>query len=287
MFGRKNEETQIEEKEQKQPETINVKEPFLIPNKEIPEKQMQDFIKMIEITRQETSNVPKAPILYQDIETGRILFFEVDICLPLKTKDEVTLWYRTKHEGVLNKKLRVFEAVTNYRVFYYDLTNPHPLTWSLSNGESVVVNNQRRYSTSQRQGSFAGFGARGIFAGSTGGTSLSQSETVGDVVLMSEGQIDFTFFGIEDPHGLAGLIKNVVKNRMDLVEKLRMQDANDKVPKVLNKDSINCEKCGSSNPNKSKFCNKCGAKLGSACTKCGAYNPDNSSFCNKCGFTLK
>ena len=274
------------EEEPKQSESISNEEPYIIPKKEIPEKQMQEFIKMIEITRQETSNIPKAPILYQDIETGRILFFEVDICLPLKTKDEVTLWYRTKYDGVLNKKLRAFEAVTNYRVFYYDLTNPHPLTWPLFTDESVVVNNQRRYSTSQRQGSFAGLGARGIFVGSTGGTSLSQSETVGDVVLMSEGQIDFTFFGIEDPHGLAGLIKNVVKNGMDLVEKLGVQDANDKAPKIVNRGSINCEKCGVSNPSNSKFCNKCGAKLSSTCTKCGTNNPNESSFCNKCGFAL-
>lgn len=105
---------------------------------------------------------------------------------------------------------------------------------------------------------------------------------------MFEGQIDFTFFSVADPHGLAGLLKSVIKYHEEILKKAEEQDKNDmKEITDKQKNLLDCQKCGTQNPMRSKFCNKCGAKLSSTCTKCGADNPDESSFCNKCGFTLK
>ena len=289
LFGRKKEKNNAEQKEIKKAETIKVEEPFLIPEKEIPEKQVQEFINAVEITRQKTEHLSKAPILYQDEDTGKIKAFDVDVFLPLKTKDEEVLWYRAKHEGVFNKKLRGFDAVTNYRAYYYDLAQPHvPLIRFLGGTEDIVVNNQKRYSTSQRTGNFAGIGARGTFVGSSGGISESVSQTIGDVNIMDEGQIQFTFFSVEDPSGLARLLKHVIKNRDELHEKLKEQDGNKKTEKEkTSKNTINCENCGTANLSNSKFCNKCGIKLNKPCSQCGKVNPSGSSFCNECGFALQ
>jgi Double zinc ribbon len=49
---------------------------------------------------------------------------------------------------------------------------------------------------------------------------------------------------------------------------------------------MKCSGCGSGNPEGSKFCNECGAKLDLVCSQCGTPNPPSSKFCNQCGDSL-
>ena len=44
-----------------------------------------------------------------------------------------------------------------------------------------------------------------------------------------------------------------------------------------------CVKCGENIPEKSLFCNYCGAKQALTCSACGAELPQGSAFCNQCG----
>jgi membrane protease subunit (stomatin/prohibitin family) len=49
---------------------------------------------------------------------------------------------------------------------------------------------------------------------------------------------------------------------------------------------VACPKCGTQNPQVSKFCSSCGAKLGPptvACAKCKAEVPLGVKFCSECG----
>lgn len=46
---------------------------------------------------------------------------------------------------------------------------------------------------------------------------------------------------------------------------------------------IKCPNCGASNPENSKFCNECGAKLLAVCSSCGHPISFNTKFCNECG----
>ena len=215
---------------------------------------------------------------------GKLELLDFDGNFPFLLDGEEVLWHREAKKGIFNKKLRAFEVLTNYRAFFYDIDSHQAVTCSLLFGD-VVVNNQKRLSESQRQGSFAGVGARGTFAGLTGGTSTSASQNVGDVNIMFDGHIDFTFYSIEDPSGLANLLKQVIKSQNELGKKLDAQRGIKK--ETLDKDSINCEKCGTLNLRNSKFCNKCGLKLNKPCSKCGKVNPSGSSFCNECGYTLQ
>ena len=46
-----------------------------------------------------------------------------------------------------------------------------------------------------------------------------------------------------------------------------------------------CARCGSANPDGSKFCSECGGPLARACPSCG--NPAAAGkFCNECGTSL-
>ena len=287
MFGRKKEKQlgahKPDEKSIEKEEKIELADIFLIPVSQIPDSQKQEFLNALEKTRVSKENLDaRMPILYEEENTGIIKYFDANIFLPTKEKNENVLWYRIKNEGVFNKKIRAFEALTNYRAYFYDLHLADCRTWSINADVDVVVNNQKRVSESQRQGSFAGLGARGTFVGSTGGSSTGESQTFGDVNLLYEGQIDFTFFSVADPNGLAKLIKYVINNAKDVYKKLEKQDK-----KKLETKDINCSKCGKTNPTSSKFCNSCGNKLNFACTKCGKINESGSSFCNECGFVLQ
>ena len=55
---------------------------------------------------------------------------------------------------------------------------------------------------------------------------------------------------------------------------------------------VTCKACGVSNPEGTKFCRECGAKLeqpapkGNFCPSCGSANPAGTRFCSNCGNKL-
>ena len=50
---------------------------------------------------------------------------------------------------------------------------------------------------------------------------------------------------------------------------------------------MKCPKCQFENPERMKFCGKCGTKMEFICPKCNFSNPTEFSFCGKCGHNLK
>jgi class 3 adenylate cyclase len=48
-----------------------------------------------------------------------------------------------------------------------------------------------------------------------------------------------------------------------------------------------CAKCKTENPKGLKFCNECGAALGSSCASCGFENAPRAKFCGECGAALR
>ncbi|MGZ5341482.1 MAG: adenylate/guanylate cyclase domain-containing protein [Solirubrobacterales bacterium] len=51
--------------------------------------------------------------------------------------------------------------------------------------------------------------------------------------------------------------------------------------------SRTCPTCGTTNPEKAKFCMSCGGALGAKCSNCGAESPPSAKFCIECGNPLK
>ena len=218
-------------------------------------------------------------------ESGKYISYEFDGRIPFLINNEEVLWHREISTGLFKKKITAFEVITNFRVFLGSLTTYQGDYWPFILGDDVVVNNQKRISSSERNSTFTGLGRRGTFIGSSGGSSTSESETIGDVNIMAEGKIDYTIVSVEDPNGLAKLIKNLIKNQKELAEEYGKQQRLENLSKDT--ETKNCVKCGVSNSPDSKFCKKCGTKLKSTCPKCGKNNADDASFCNSCGFALQ
>lgn len=49
---------------------------------------------------------------------------------------------------------------------------------------------------------------------------------------------------------------------------------------------MRCPQCGFDNPPGTKFCGRCGSKLGIPCPACGTPNPEHFTFCGTCGARL-
>jgi hypothetical protein len=205
--------------------------------------------------------------------------------VPLLADGEEVLWHREKMDGIINKKLRAFEALTNFRVMFYDFQSCEGFGDILLAGGEVIVANQKRLSESQRSGTFAGGAARGTFAGSSGGSSYGESQTFGDVKLVDNGSVLFTYYQVADPHGLARLMRHAIESQARLGRKLDEKRKSGTQTSGASK-SVLCIECDSSNPEGSKFCNKCGGKMDFSCHKCGQSNPRGASFCNSCGAEL-
>lgn len=284
LFSKKENKNEIKKTQDEKVGNFELEDVFLIPVSEIPEKSKRDMALSIEIERQFLAEKGWDEMKYAiTLENGEPVLID-DILLPMKCKGEQVLWYRKIEDGIFNKTLRGYEAFTEYRCYFYDLKD-HLRTWSLITGDmDVVVTNQKRISESQRDGNFVGFGNRGVFTGSSGGTSRSESQTYGDVNIMLDGEIDFTFFNVVDPNGLAKLIKYTIKKAKEGEEKNKKFVESKR--KLENKE-IKCISCNNPNSSDAKFCNKCGHKFTTVCSKCKNINPSDSSFCNQCGFTLQ
>src|SRR5262245_51726211 len=49
---------------------------------------------------------------------------------------------------------------------------------------------------------------------------------------------------------------------------------------------MQCERCGTENPARAKFCIECGTALQRRCAQCGGENAPQAKFCGQCGGAL-
>ena len=294
-------------KEEKPEEEFDyVPEQFIIPDSEIPDGYKLEFVDKVEKFGKwydENWNDDEEPQLaYWNIIEEKPALASVPWRFPYRfdvteeiektgLKPEETIWCRINHDGVVNRKLKNFEVVTNYRIYFMDCTQDEfrdgvkvLTSYYLANAD-VVVNNSKRVSNSTRTGSYAGVGLRGIRSGTYGGTSNSQSQTIGDVSIMNEGIEEYTFYGVLDPQGLKNILKSIFKNQSQFRKKCDKYI--DLATGGVSSNDVPCPKCNSGNPKNSKFCNDCGEKLQLECPSCNKVNPLGSKFCNECGEKLE
>lgn len=262
---------------------------------ELDDKHTDEFLQKIETLKQ--SNFDNSYWTYRSlsIPTGVGTVATVDIypLAPFLAEGEEIIWHNMSTSGRRHKKIVWLQALTNYRVYYYNYTVYNSGIVVLLPGlQDVVVTNQRRASSSFSVGTYSM--SRYNISGFR--NSQTTSRMVGDIQFIAEGRPYITFRQVGDPHGLANLVKSLKRQQSHIrtgghqvqvqSEQVQRGAKMAQIPTRIDKDEKKCSQCNHSNPHGSEFCNSCGSKLKSGCPNCGQINPDQSKFCNRCGFAL-
>jgi hypothetical protein len=181
---------------------------------------------------------------------------------PFLSEGEELLWINTKIEGMVNKRIRWLEALTNFRAIYYDFTKHDSGRILLSFVDDVIVKKQETTSKPDRVGTFTENCVR--FFSDTGiDTSYGTGETIGDVLFMKDGKPAVTFLHVSDPSYIANAAKSVIKQLftpLRSAKKTQLPIVEGPVIKVKTSEAGEpiCPYCDSVNQIGSQFCNKCG-----------------------------
>jgi hypothetical protein len=124
---------------------------------------------------------------------------------------EEILWYRTLQKGIFRKKNVEVIVVTNHRVMKEYPLNGKLFSLLLTQIDDVQVLNQHRDSNS----SMTGVGVRSGNMRTTQYQGRSRSKTIGSIMLMSKDNPDFSLDNIQDPVGLANMIKSARKMMLE------------------------------------------------------------------------
>src|SRR5215208_2392068 len=135
---------------------------------------------------------------------------------------EEILWYRTLQKGVFRKKTVEVIIVTNHRIMKEYPLNGKLFSLLLTQIDDVQVLNQHRDSNA----SMTGVGVRTGNLRTTQYQGRSRSKTIGSILLMSKDNPDFSLDDIQDPVGLANMIKSARKMMLE-EQKEEEKQAND------------------------------------------------------------
>jgi hypothetical protein len=156
----------------------------------------------------EDKEVPRITQYVQGIiELGNNNYWSNVYGLPFLLEGESIIWSNLQTEGTFKKRATWLEVVTNYRILQYSYQQHAANAVSLAALEDIVVMNQKRISQSTGYGSYGR--SKYHIAGSGG--SRSTGMTIGDIVFVSQGRPFITFSQVQDPRGLAKLIKSIRK----------------------------------------------------------------------------
>lgn len=101
------------------------------------------------------------------------------------------------------------------------------------------------------------------------------------------GKMAIAQYGLESFGEVADKLKLVQSNLNMATKELDAQKAEQEAKERAAEavaEATKCPSCGYANPEGTKFCQECGAKLGSLkCVSCGADLPPGSRFCGECG----
>ncbi len=124
--------------------------------------------------------------------------------VPLRLGEQLAWTHELKH-GVLHREVVMVLAISNMRVFQYDLANNSENGYPI-NQISIAVMNERRESTGLSYGTYYGSGV-GAFNSMRTGTS----HPIGDLVFTVDGKVVMEWRGLNDPHGIVNLVRAIQK----------------------------------------------------------------------------
>lgn len=164
--------------------------------------------------------------------------------------------------GFISKRYKWVKAVTNIRALYYEFDTHLSTFITLPIIEDVVVTNKRAESSSQHQATAYTFRpGSGLYSYSNvQGNTQTTSVTIGDVLIMYGGKPVIRLDSVEDPDGVAALVRAAVnESQVNLREVAKVPPAEESKP-VIPTAPV-CPSCGSPFPAGSRFCNQCGSQI--------------------------
>lgn len=215
--------------------------------------------------------------------------------IPFLSPGETMVWNNIHTEGVVNKKIRQLDLITNYRIYQYDFEDHMGNYVLMSAVEDVIVSNQRRLSDSNRYGNYV----KSSYTITGQGKTKTTSHTVGDISILANGKPLVLFREVSDPNGLARMIKSMNKqckftmeqppqlNKEYVVDISKPEDDSENI--IIEPEAPICVFCKKKNLSNAKFCNYCGQALSKSgqCRICNHENPKDAKFCNECGSNLQ
>ncbi|HET7284845.1 MAG TPA: zinc ribbon domain-containing protein [Nitrososphaeraceae archaeon] len=216
----------------------------------------------------------------------------VYLLAPFLNEEEEVLWFNVKTN--MKTFIKSIEAITNFRILQYDYEEHGGNYIGIVGFDEPEVSNLTNTSKDNHS-NIEGFVHSKNTISELKSQGMTSAATTGDVSFALRGKPFIIFKQVGDPVQVCKLAKTAKERKSEEInsnkkiasEYIRIhEDKKNEDAKKKITATIACSQCGSINPDKSRFCNKCGSKLLVECTKCNAANPHGSSFCNKCGFAL-
>ena len=178
---------------------------------------------------------------------------------PFLAQGEQVLWKEEDMAGFISKRYKWVKAVTNIRALYYEFDTHKSTFITLPIIEDVVVTDKRVESSSQHQAMAYTFRpCSGPYSYSNvQGNTQATSVTIGDVLIIYGGRPVIRLNSVEDPDGVAALVRAAVKeSRISLREVMPISGETEDMPA-----NPACPSCGSHNSAGARFCNQCGSQI--------------------------
>ena len=131
---------------------------------------------------------------------------------PFLAKGEELLWSYIGTEGVLNKKLSFLIALTNFRAIIYFFDSHESEVVFLSSIDEISVLNSRRIFYSSGLENFFPRGLADLKISLNEKKRGKQSQTMGDIVFIKNGEKIIKFGQMMNPKGLADFAKSIKNN---------------------------------------------------------------------------
>ncbi|MGI0020956.1 MAG: zinc ribbon domain-containing protein, partial [Nitrososphaera sp.] len=149
---------------------------------------------------------------------------------------------------------RWVKAVTNIRALYYDFETHLGTFITLPMIEDIVVTGKRVESSSQHMANAYTFRPG---SGNYSYSNIPTSVTIGDVLIMHAGAPVIRLNSVQDPDGVAGLLRAAAKE--SLASLRAPSPSASAAPGQPERGS--CPACGLRNPAGARFCNQCGSQI--------------------------
>ena len=145
----------------------------------------------------ENSNVVETKLYYQT---------------PFLADGEELLWSNVHNRGILDNRISVITALTNFRILIYDFETHESEYAMLSDVDQILVENSYTQHLETKLDSFSSNELNALRMGGEKPSNETKNNSFGDIVFLKSGEKLVTLVQIKNPDGLAEFAKDLHNN---------------------------------------------------------------------------